>query len=75
MDAWGRLMAAVAPDTFSSSETPYREAPFLYRLQRRIEEYALLARLDQPVGTWLLLWPASVGVVDRRRREARSRRS
>ena len=30
----------------------------MYRLQRRIEEYALLARLDRPIGTWLLLWPA-----------------
>jgi len=43
-------MAAVAPKL--------EEAPFLYRLQRRIEEYALLTRLDKPVGSWLLLWPA-----------------
>jgi 4-hydroxybenzoate polyprenyltransferase len=27
-------------------------------VQRRVEEYALLARLDRPIGTWLLLWPA-----------------
>jgi 4-hydroxybenzoate polyprenyltransferase len=27
-------------------------------VQRRIEEYALLARLDRPIGTWLLMWPA-----------------
>jgi 4-hydroxybenzoate polyprenyltransferase len=26
-------------------------------LGRRLHEYALLARLDRPVGTWLLLWP------------------
>jgi 4-hydroxybenzoate polyprenyltransferase len=50
-------MAAVAPE-LQLTETPYREAPFLYRVQRRIEEYALLARLDRPIGTWLLLWPA-----------------
>ena len=34
-----------------------KEAPLLYRLQRRIEEYALLARLNRPIGFWLLLWP------------------
>jgi 4-hydroxybenzoate polyprenyltransferase len=50
-------MAAVAPE-LQLDEPPPREAPFLYRVQRRIEEYALLARLDRPIGTWLLLWPA-----------------
>jgi 4-hydroxybenzoate polyprenyltransferase len=34
----------------------------LYRMQRRIEEYALLARLDRPIGTWLLMWPALWGL-------------
>jgi 4-hydroxybenzoate polyprenyltransferase len=34
-----------------------REAPFYYRWRRRIEEYALLARLDRPIGSYLLLWP------------------
>jgi 4-hydroxybenzoate polyprenyltransferase len=37
---------------------PYREAPFSYKLARRLTEYGLLMRLDRPVGTWLLLWPA-----------------
>jgi 4-hydroxybenzoate polyprenyltransferase len=50
-------MAAVAPE-LQLDEASYREAPFLYRVQRRVEEYALLARLDRPIGTWLLLWPA-----------------
>jgi 4-hydroxybenzoate polyprenyltransferase len=50
-------MVAVAPE-FQLDEASYREAPFLYRVQRRVEEYALLARLDRPIGTWLLLWPA-----------------
>jgi 4-hydroxybenzoate polyprenyltransferase len=50
-------MAAVAPE-LQLAEAPYREAPFLYRVRRRVEEYALLARLDRPIGTWLLLWPA-----------------
>jgi 4-hydroxybenzoate polyprenyltransferase len=34
------------------------EAPLPQRLGRRITEYARLMRLDRPVGTWLLLWPA-----------------
>jgi len=50
-------MAAVAPELQVTEAAP-PEAPFLYRVQRRIEEYALLARLDRPIGTWLLLWPA-----------------
>jgi 4-hydroxybenzoate polyprenyltransferase len=50
-------MVAVAPE-LQLDEASYREAPFLYRVQRRVEEYALLARLDRPIGTWLLLWPA-----------------
>lgn len=50
-------MAAVAPELDLSPPKP-QEAPFSYRLQRRIEEYALLARLDRPIGTWLLMWPA-----------------
>jgi 4-hydroxybenzoate polyprenyltransferase len=28
------------------------------RLLRRASEYAQLMRLDRPIGTWLLLWPA-----------------
>ena len=35
-----------------------KEAPFYYRLGRRLEEYGRLARFDRPIGTWLLLWPA-----------------
>ncbi len=33
------------------------EAPFLYRLGRRVQEWGRLMRLDRPVGIWLLLWP------------------
>jgi 4-hydroxybenzoate polyprenyltransferase len=36
----------------------YAEAPLSYRLGRRLTQYARLMRLDRPVGTWLLLWPA-----------------
>jgi 4-hydroxybenzoate polyprenyltransferase len=32
-------------------------APLSYRLGRRLEEYGRLARLDRPIGIWLLLWP------------------
>jgi 4-hydroxybenzoate polyprenyltransferase len=53
-------MAAVSSEL--GLEPAIREAPFWYRLQRRIEEYALLARLDRPIGTWLLLWPALWGL-------------
>src|SRR5512136_2219798 len=35
----------------------FPEAPFSWRLGRRLTEYARLMRLDRPVGTWLLLWP------------------
>src|SRR5215468_3351881 len=34
------------------------EAPLAHRLGRRATEYARLMRLDRPIGTWLLLWPA-----------------
>ena len=34
-----------------------REAPFSYRLGRRVQEWARLMRLDKLVGVWLLLWP------------------
>jgi 4-hydroxybenzoate polyprenyltransferase len=34
------------------------EAPLSHRLARRFTEYGHLMRLDRPVGTWLLLWPA-----------------
>jgi 4-hydroxybenzoate polyprenyltransferase len=34
------------------------EAPLSHRLAVRVNDYARLARLDRPVGTWLLLWPA-----------------
>ena len=34
------------------------EAPLGQRLTWRVSEYAQLMRLDRPIGTWLLLWPA-----------------
>jgi 4-hydroxybenzoate polyprenyltransferase len=34
-----------------------KTAPLSYRLGRRLHEYARLARLDRPIGIWLLLWP------------------
>jgi 4-hydroxybenzoate polyprenyltransferase len=37
---------------------PVAEAPWFHRLGRRVQEYGRLARLDRPIGTWLLLWPA-----------------
>jgi 4-hydroxybenzoate polyprenyltransferase len=56
---------AVTPQEFVLKEKPPRqpdnrpkEAPLLHRIRRRLEEYCLLARLDRPIGTWLLLAPA-----------------
>jgi 4-hydroxybenzoate polyprenyltransferase len=50
-------MAAVTPDITLTPPRP-AEAPWSHRLAVRLNEYARLARLDRPVGTWLLLWPA-----------------
>jgi 4-hydroxybenzoate polyprenyltransferase len=49
-------MAAVSPELTTAPQYP--DAPLSYRLARRFSEYAHLARLDRPIGTWLLLWPA-----------------
>ena len=32
------------------------------RLPERVRDYALLARLDRPIGWWLLFWPCAWGV-------------
>jgi 4-hydroxybenzoate polyprenyltransferase len=50
-------MAAVI-STEPKSAPRYPEAPLSARLARRVSLYARLMRLDRPVGTWLLLWPA-----------------
>src|SRR5256886_17057594 len=49
-------MSTASPPLASAPRLP--EAPLSYRLARRLTEYASLMRLDRPVGTWLLLWPA-----------------
>ena len=49
-------MAAVSPPLTLTPKIT--EAPLSYRLGRRVTEYARLMRLDRPIGTWLLLWPA-----------------
>jgi len=49
-------MSVLARDLLIAPAPP-AEAPWWYRLYRRLHEYALLARLDRPIGTWLLLWP------------------
>jgi 4-hydroxybenzoate polyprenyltransferase len=48
-------MAAATPDL--RIEAPGRDAPWWHRIARRLREYGLLARLDRPIGFWLLLWP------------------
>ncbi|HYC08357.1 MAG TPA: 4-hydroxybenzoate octaprenyltransferase [Steroidobacteraceae bacterium] len=49
---------APAPQPQPQRQRQYAEAPLSYRLTRRLTEYARLTRLDRPIGTWLLLWPA-----------------
>jgi 4-hydroxybenzoate polyprenyltransferase len=49
-------MAATTPDLPLKPRPA--EAPLGVRLLRRASEYAQLMRLDRPIGTWLLLWPA-----------------
>jgi 4-hydroxybenzoate polyprenyltransferase len=49
-------MAATTPDLPLPPVLP--GAPLSWRLMRRASEYAQLMRLDRPIGTWLLLWPA-----------------
>jgi len=49
-------MAATTPELPLIPQIP--EAPWNVRLLRRASEYAQLMRLDRPIGTWLLLWPA-----------------
>src|ERR1700729_3641189 len=50
-------MAAVI-STEPRSAPQYPEAPPSARVARRVSLYGRLMRLDRPVGTWLLLWPA-----------------
>jgi 4-hydroxybenzoate polyprenyltransferase len=50
-------MAAITPE-LPLTPKPLLEAPLSERLARRASEYAQLMRLDRPIGTWLLLWPA-----------------
>lgn len=49
-------MAVTTPHFLVAPAGP-ADAPLWYRLARRMREYAVLARLDRPIGTWLLLWP------------------
>jgi 4-hydroxybenzoate polyprenyltransferase len=46
----------LAPDLELTPSRP-RTAPLSWRLGCRVAEYARLARLDRPIGIWLLLWP------------------
>lgn len=49
-------MAVTSPDLFVAPPAR-QEAPWWHRLGRRVREYGLLARIDRPIGVWLLLWP------------------
>ncbi|MBM3487580.1 MAG: 4-hydroxybenzoate octaprenyltransferase [Alphaproteobacteria bacterium] len=46
------------PDTFDSAASDIPKGGWVDRLvPRRVRPYARLARLDRPIGTWLLLFP------------------
>lgn len=49
-------MAVTSPELFVTPSAR-SDAPWWYRLARRLREYGLLMRLDRPIGTYLLLWP------------------
>lgn len=48
-------MAGTLPEILLAPPLP--EAPLWHRLGLRLREYTRLARLDAPIGIWLLLWP------------------
>jgi len=50
------LAEELAPELDLTPRRP-RRAPLSLRLGRRLADYARLARLDRPIGIWLLLWP------------------
>jgi 4-hydroxybenzoate polyprenyltransferase len=49
------IVAGALPEVLLAPPLP--EAPLWHRLARRAHEYVRLARLDSPIGIWLLLWP------------------
>ena len=61
------MAAATTPDLSLNPPKP-REAPFLQRVSRRIEEYSQLARFNRPVGHVVAAMAGAVGAVDRGRR-------
>lgn len=45
-----------------SIATPDAETSWIDRLPQGMRDYARLARLDRPAGTWLLYWPCAWGL-------------
>lgn len=43
--------------------TDIRASGWISRLPRALQSYALLARLDRPIGTWLLFLPGAWGIL------------
>nr|WP_218061585.1 4-hydroxybenzoate octaprenyltransferase [Ameyamaea chiangmaiensis] len=56
---------AWSPDivTVASSHTDIRDQGWIGRLPPALRPYALLARLDRPIGTWLLFLPGVWGIL------------
>lgn len=49
-------------DTLPPVATPDAVKSWIDRLPARAQDYARLARLDRPAGTWLLFWPCIAGL-------------
>jgi len=55
-EGYGRTMTAdIVPDT--------QHHGLVAALPARLRDFALLARLDRPIGWWLLFWPCAWGVL------------
>ncbi len=47
----------------TGGHTDIRSTGWIARLPRSWRPYALLARLDRPIGAWLLFWPGAWGIL------------
>src|SRR3954462_4921332 len=60
-EAPGPAAPAPASPSAAGSDLPApvaaRSPPRPYWLRQRLVDFALLMRLDRPIGIWLLLWP------------------
>ncbi len=48
--------------SIATPDAEARPSSWVDRLPARVQDYARLARLDRPAGSWLLFWPCAWGV-------------